>query len=77
MNQEQEKMLQDRFTEELEKARLRGMMVGASVVSKIIYEKVNKVNMESTKNDLLKVFKDVMAFCEKGLNADKTYNNAK
>lgn len=77
MDQEQEKKLQELFAKELEKARLKGMMVGAATVSQMIFEKVKNVSRDATKNDLLRIIKDVRTFCEKGLNADKTYDSAK
>lgn len=49
MDQEQEKQLQDLLSKELEKARLKGMMVGAAVVSKMIYEKVKNISRDATK----------------------------
>ena len=67
MTPEQEKQFEDKLKEELEKARLQGMSVGMKTISKVIYDKVINVNRENSKNDLLRVVKDIKSFCETGL----------
>lgn len=71
MTQEQEKILKEKFKKELEEARFLGIKMGVIVVSGAIYEKVANVSRECTKNDLLRITKDIKFICEKGLNADK------
>lgn len=68
MTPEQEKIFEDKLKEELEKARLQGMSIGMKTVSKIIHDKVNNVNRKNTKNDLLRVVKDIKTFCETSLS---------
>ena len=67
MTPEQEKLFEDKLKEELEKARLQGMSIGMKTVSKLIYDKIINVNSECSKNDLLRVIKDIKSFCETGL----------
>ena len=67
MTLEQEKLIEDKLTEQLEKARTIGLSIGAKTISKVIYDKVVNVNRECTKNDLLRIIKDVKSFCETGL----------
>jgi len=64
---EQEKLLQDKLKEALEKANLRGMSIGMKSIAKVIYDKVVNVNRNYSKNDLLRVVKDIRKFCETGL----------
>lgn len=67
MTPEQEKQFEDKLNEELEKARIQGLGIGAKTVSKLIYDKVAGVSRTNTKNDLLRVIKDIKTFCETGL----------
>ena len=67
MTPEQEKQFEDKLKEELEKARIQGLGIGAKTVSKLIYDKVAGVSRTNTKNDLLRVIKDIKTFCETGL----------
>ena len=71
MTPEQEKQFEDKLKEELEKARLQGMSIGMKTISKVIYDKVVNVNRENSKNDLLRVVKDIKSFCETGLAINK------
>lgn len=71
MTPEQEKQFEDKLKEELEKARLQGMSIGMKTISKVVYDKVVNVNREHSKNDLLRVIKDIKSFCETGLAIDK------
>ena len=71
MTPEQEKLFEDKLKEELEKARLQGMSIGMKTISKVIYDKVINVNRECSKNDLLRVVKDIKSFCETGLAINK------
>ena len=71
MTPEQEKQFEDKLKEELEKARLQGVSIGMKTISKAIYDKVVNVNRENSKNDLLRVIKDIKSFCETGLDIDK------
>ena len=71
MTPEQEKQFEDKLKEELEKARLQGMSIGMKAISKVIYDKVINVNRECSKNDLLRVVKDIKSFCETGLAINK------
>lgn len=71
MTPEQEKQFEDKLKEELEKARLQGMSIGMKTISKVIYDKVVNVNRECSKNDLLRVVKDIKSFCETGLAINK------
>ena len=71
MTPEQEKQFEDKLKEELEKARLQGMSIGMKTISKVIYDKVINVNREHSKNDLLRVVKDIKSFCETGLAINK------
>lgn len=71
MTQEQEKLFEDKLKEELEKARIQGMSIGMKTVSKLIYDKIINVNREHSKNDLLRVVKDIKSFCETGLAINK------
>lgn len=67
MTQEEEKLIHDKLKEELEKARLQGLGIGAKTISKVIYDKIANINRECSKNDLLRVIKDIKLFCETGL----------
>lgn len=67
MTPEQEKQFEDKLKEELEKARLQGIGIGAKSVSGVIYDKIKNVSRSNTKNDLLRVVKDIKKFCETGL----------
>lgn len=67
MTQEEEKLVHDKVKEELEKARIQGLGIGAKTISKVIYDKIVNVNREYSKNDLLRVIKDIKSFCETGL----------
>lgn len=71
MTSEQEKQFEDKLKEELEKARLQGMSIGMKTISKVIYDKVVNVSREQSKNDLLRVVKDIKSFCETGLAINK------
>lgn len=71
MTPEQEKQFEDKLKEELEKARLQGMSIGMKTISKVVYDKVVNVNREHSKNDLLRVVKDIKSFCETGLAINK------
>ena len=71
MTPEQEKLFEDKLKEELEKARLQGMSIGMKTISKVVYDKVVNVNREHSKNDLLRVVKDIKSFCETGLAINK------
>ena len=71
MTPEQEKLFEDKLKEELEKARLQGMSIGMKTISKVVYDKVVNVNRENSKNDLLRVIKDIKSFCETGLAINK------
>lgn len=70
MTPKQEKIFENKLKEELEKARLQGqgMSIGMKAVSGVIYEKVKNVSRNNTKNDLLRVIKDIKSFCETGLD---------
>ena len=67
MTPEQEKQFEEKLKEELEKVRLQGIGIGAKSISGVIYDKVKNVSRSNTKNDLLRVVKDVKTFCETGL----------
>jgi hypothetical protein len=67
MTPEQEKEFEDKLKESLEKARIQGLGIGAKAISKVIYDKVVNVNRDCTKNDLLRVVRDIKKFCETGL----------
>ena len=67
MTPEQEKIFEDKLKEELEKARLQGLGIGMKTISKVVYDKVVNVSREHSKNDLLRVVKDIKSFCETGL----------
>lgn len=67
MTQEEEKLIHDKLKEELEKARLQGLGIGAKTISKVIYDKIANINRECSKNDLLRVIKDIKSLCETGL----------
>lgn len=67
MTPEQEKVFEDKLKEELEKARLQGLSIGMKTVVQIMYDKVKLVTRKNTKNDLLRVIKDIKLFCEKEL----------
>ena len=71
MTPEQEKLFEDKLKEELEKARLQGMSIGMKTISKVVYDKVVNANREHSKNDLLRVVKDIKSFCETGLATNK------
>ena len=68
MTPKQEKIFENKLKEELEKARLQGMSIGMKSVSGVIYEKVKNISRNNTKNDLLRVIKDIKSFCETGLD---------
>ena len=63
MNQEQEKAIEKAMNDQY----LRGLAVGCKSVTGVIYNKVKNVNRNSTKNDLIRVIKDIVKFCETGL----------
>lgn len=67
MTPEQEKQFEEKLKAELEKARLQGIGIGAKSISGVIYDKVKNVSRGNTKNDLLRVVKDIKKFCETGL----------
>ena len=67
MTPEQEKQFEEKLKEELEKVRLQGIGIGAKSISGVIYDKVKDVSRNNTKNDLLRVVKDIKKFCETGL----------
>lgn len=67
MTPEQEKQFEEKLKTELEKARLQGIGIGAKSVSGVIYDKIKNVSRGNTKNDLLRVVKDIKKFCETGL----------
>lgn len=71
MTPEQEKQFENKLKEELEKAKLQGIGIGMKTVSKVIYDKVINANRECSKNDLLRVVKDIKSFCETGLAINK------
>jgi len=68
MNKEQEELFEQKLNEELEKAKIQGMAIGCKSVSKVIYDKINNISRNFTKNDLIRIIKDVQKFCEVGLN---------
>ena len=68
MTPEQEKIFEDKLKDELEKARLRGMSIGMKAITGVVYDKVKNVSRDNTKNDLLRVVKDIKKFCETGLD---------
>lgn len=68
MTPEQEKLLADKINEELAKAKTEGMLIGTTAMVGVIYTKVKNVNRNNTKNDLLRVIKDIKSFCEKSLD---------
>lgn len=70
MTEEQLKTLEDTYKEQLEKATLRGIAVGSKSISKVIYDKLKNVDRSYSKNDLIRVIKDLKKFCETGLNID-------
>lgn len=67
MNEEQTKVFEDKLKEELDKVRLEGLAVGCKSVSQVIYDKIKNVDRNCTKNDLIRVIKDIKKFCEVGL----------
>lgn len=67
MTQEQEKFFENELREQLEKARLQGVGIGAKSISKVIYDKTNGDLRSLGKNDLIRVVKDIRKFCETGL----------
>ena len=67
MNEEQTELFEQELKKELEKARLQGMAIGCKSVSKVIYEKLINAGRNSTKNDLIRVIKDIKKFFETGL----------
>lgn len=71
MTPEQEKQFEEKLKEELEKVRLQGIGIGAKSISGVIYDKVKNVSRSNTKNDLLRVIKDIKKFCETGLAIKK------
>ena len=79
MSPEQESLLQQQLKEELEKTRLQGMTIGMKAVSKVVYDKVINVNRKYSKNDLLRVIKNIKEYCETGLNLkeDSLYKDDK
>ena len=68
MTPEQEKIFENKLKEELGKARLQGMSIGMKSISGVVYDKVKNVSRDNTKNDLLRVVKDIKKFCETGLD---------
>lgn len=80
MNQEeklQEEQLKQKLEEELNKQYLKGLAVGCKSVSGVIYNKVKNVSRNSTKNDLIRVIKDIVKFCETGLAIKEENDNKK
>lgn len=67
MTKEHEELFEEKLKVELEKARLQGIGIGAKSVSGVIYDKIKNVSRGNTKNDLLRVVKDIKKFCETGL----------
>jgi DNA topoisomerase VI subunit A len=68
MTDEQQQLFEQQLKEQLEKARLQGLSVGAKTFTKIIYDKTASVTKQSSKNDLLRVLKDIRTFCETALS---------
>lgn len=71
MTPEQEKEFEEKLKESLENARIQGLSIGMKTATKVIYDKVVNINRECSKNDLLRVIKDVRSFCETGLGINK------
>lgn len=57
MTQEQGKFFENELREQLEKARLQGVGIGAKSVSKVIYDKTNVDFVKMSKNDVVELLK--------------------
>ena len=67
MTDGQEKTFASELKKELDKSKLEGFTLGSKIVSKLIYNKVVNVDRNYSKNDLLRVIKDIKLACSKGL----------
>jgi|GEM_PF-1880112 len=72
MNEEQTKIFEDALKKELEKARFEGLSVGCKSVSQVIYDKIKNVDRNCSRNNLIRVIKDIKKFCEVGLAIKNT-----
>lgn len=70
MTDGQQKELEDNLKEQIEKATVRGMGIGSKAISKVIYDKIKNIDRKYSKNDLLRVIKELKEFCEIGLDVD-------
>ena len=46
------------------------MGIGSKAISKVIYDKIKNIDRKYSKNDLLRVIKELKEFCEIGLDVD-------
>ena len=70
MTDGQQKELEDNLKEQIEKATVRGMGIGSKAIFKVIYDKIKNIDRKYSKNDLLRVIKELKEFCEIGLDVD-------
>lgn len=71
MTDNQEKLIESKIKEQLDKTRIQGIGIGAKSVSSVVYDKIKHINSQSSKNDLLRAIKDIRQFCETGLAINK------
>lgn len=67
MTKEQEELFEGELKKQIENATLRGMGIGAKSISAAIYEKVKVDTTKMSKNDVVRILKDIKKFCETGL----------
>ena len=64
MTKEHEKIFEKELENQLERARLQGIGIGAKSISKIIYDKTNVDFTRMSKNDVVRIVEDIKKFCE-------------
>lgn len=67
MTKEHEKIFEEELENQLKKARLQGIGIGAKSISKVIHDKTNVDFSKMSKNDVVRIVKDIKKFCETGL----------
>lgn len=69
-----DKHVTEAIKDQLQKARVQGMLGGAKAICSVVLKRIADVNEESSKEELLAAVEEVRQFCKKSLGEDKASN---
>lgn len=72
MTPEQEKQFEEVLKTQLNKSFIQGIRVGTKSLSNLILYKTSKINRNYSKNELLRIIKEINMICERELGNKDT-----